>query len=98
MVKYPDVLSVQTLPEELKQIAINRLEMTKLAVPTYRLVKEKPILLNLTLQQIDGVINFIRSRDESHLWSDTVEFNRRLDASRSSRTFTEVTPDFKHYV
>lgn len=98
MVKYPDVLSVQTLPEDLKQTAINRLEMTKLAVPTYKLVKEKPILLNLTLQQIDGVINFIRSKDESHLWPDTIEFNRRLDASRSSRTFTEVTPDFKHYV
>ena len=98
MVKYPDVLSIQTLPVELKELAIARLESVKLEVPDFKYVKRHRILLNLTLQQIDGVINFLRSKDESHLWPDTIEFNRRLDNSRDSRKFIEVTPEFKDYV
>jgi hypothetical protein len=98
MVKYPNVLSVQTMPNELKELAISRLEAVKVKVPNFKYVKQHSILLNLTLQQIDGVINFIRSKDESHLWPDTIEFNRRLDNSRDSRKFVEVTPEFQLYV
>ena len=97
MVKYPNVLSVQTLPFDLKDLAIKRLEMTKLKVPNFRYVKENPILLDLTLGQIQGIINFIKAKDESHLWPDTVEFNRRLDVTRN-QSFTDVTPEFKQYV
>lgn len=97
MVNYPKVLCPQALPDNLKTIAIQRLESSKLAVPNYRYVKENPILLDITLGQIQGVINFIRANDQSHLWQDTLEFNRKLDKSRSQADFTDITPEFKPY-
>jgi MoaA/NifB/PqqE/SkfB family radical SAM enzyme len=97
MVKYPNVLSVQVLPLDLKELAIKRLEVAKLRVPTYKYVNEHPILLDLTLGQIQGVINFLRASDESHLWEGCIEFNHRLDKTRN-QTFEHVTPEFKEYV
>jgi hypothetical protein len=98
MVKYPNVLSIQVLPQELKDLAIRKLEIVRLRVPTYKYVIEHPILLNLTLKQIEGIINFIKSNDTSHLWNDCIEFNHRLDKSRKQLSFEEITPEFKPYV
>lgn len=98
MVKYPDVLSIQVLPEPLKEQATISLNLIKPRLSEFRLIKERPMLLELTLKQIDGIINFMWAKDENHLWNGTVEFNRRLDASRNSRTFIEVTPEFREYV
>jgi hypothetical protein len=67
-------------------------------IKDYKLVKENPMLLDLTLKQIDGIINFMWAKDQIHLWKDCVEFNQRLDRSRNQMTFTQVTPDFKDYV
>jgi MoaA/NifB/PqqE/SkfB family radical SAM enzyme len=96
MVQHPNVLSVQVLPEELKALAIERLEAAKLKVPNYKYVKENPILLGLTLTQIDGVINYLSAKDQHSKWQDCLEFNRRLDATRN-QSFFEVTPEFKQY-
>jgi len=99
MVKYPNVLSIQTLPPELKELAIERLKNVKARVSEFKYVKENPILLNITLKQIVGIINFINANDTSHLWSDCVEFNHRLDKSRNHLlSFEEITPEFKPYV
>ena len=97
MVNYPQVLCPQVLPKDLKIEAIQRLESAKLNVPNYKYVKEHPILLDLTLGQIQGVINFIKSKDQSNLWTDCIEFNRRLDVSRSQKSFIEVNPEFMQY-
>ncbi len=97
MVKYPDVLSVQVLPPYLKGLAIQRLDFVKERVHTFKLVKEHPMLLELTIGQINGVINFLRSSDHSDRWQDCIEFNRRLDASRN-QDFVRVTPEFKPFV
>jgi MoaA/NifB/PqqE/SkfB family radical SAM enzyme len=96
MVQYPNVLSAQCLPTELKSLAIARLLAVRLQVPTFKYVVENPILLNLTYNQIDGIINFINAKDETSKWSETVEFNRRLDKTRG-QSFTDVTPEFKNY-
>jgi len=98
MVRYPTVLSAQVLPVDLKDLAINRLQEVKLRVPDFKYVKENPILEEITMIQIDGVINFLRSSDQSHLWQDCIEYNRRLDKSRNSLKFEEVTPEFKMFV
>jgi MoaA/NifB/PqqE/SkfB family radical SAM enzyme len=98
MVKYPNVLSVQTLPIDLKNTVYNRLRLVQRELPEYKLVKEHPKLLGITDEQINGIINFMFAKDEHHLWADTVEFNRRLDNSRNSRKFVEVTPEFKNYI
>lgn len=97
IVKYPKVLSVQTLPPYLKALAIHRLEFVKERVPNFKYVKENPILLNITLGQITGIINFLRADDQSRLWKDCIEFNHRLDKTRS-QCFEEVNPEFKRYV
>lgn len=97
MVNYPNVLSAQVLPAPLKALAIMRLEAVKERVPSFKYVKENPILLGITLKQIDGVINYINATDQNDKWLDCLEFNRRLDQTRS-QSFTDVTPEFKDYV
>lgn len=97
IVKYPDVLSVQVLPNELKALAITKLKAVRELVPEFKYVKENPILLGITLQQIDGIINFILSKNTTHLWNDCIEFNLRLDATRD-QNFVDITPEFKPYV
>jgi len=96
MVQYPNVLSVQVLPQPLKALAIMRLEEVKKRVPEFKYVKANPILLNLTLEQINGIINFINANDQNDKWEDCIEFNRRLDVTRN-QSFTDVTPEFKDY-
>lgn len=96
MVNYPTVLSIQTLPNELKPVAIEKLKNVRKLIPTFKLVKEHPILEEITYKQIDGVINYLLAKNLTHLWSDTVEFNRRLDITRN-QSFTDVTPEFKLY-
>jgi MoaA/NifB/PqqE/SkfB family radical SAM enzyme len=96
MVNYPNVLSIQVLPNELKAIAITKLRNVQKRVPEFKYVKENPILLGITLQQIDGIVNFILAKNTTHLWDDCVEFNQRLDVTRN-QSFTEVTPEFKNY-
>jgi len=97
IVKYPNVLSVQVLPPHLKILSVQRLNAVKDHVPRFKHVKENPILLDLTLKQIDGIINYITATDQSDKWEDCVEFNRRLDKTRN-QSFTDVTPEFKNYV
>jgi MoaA/NifB/PqqE/SkfB family radical SAM enzyme len=97
MVQYPNVLSAQCLPLDLRDLAIKRLQSVRLQVHTFKYVIENPILLNLTYNQIDGIINFLNAKDESNKWPDTIEFNRRLDQTRE-QSFTDVTPEFKQFV
>lgn len=97
MVKFPDVLSIQVLPDELKCLAIQRLEFIRDRIETFKYVKENPILLDITRGQINGIINFIRASDHSDSWNDCVEYNRRLDRTRS-QSFVSATPEFAKYV
>ena len=97
IVQYPNVLSVQVLPNQLKSLAIQRLTDIKKRIPEFKHVKANPILLEITNKQIDGIVNFITSKNTTHLWSECIEFNNKLDVTRS-QNFTEVTPEFKSYV
>jgi MoaA/NifB/PqqE/SkfB family radical SAM enzyme len=97
IVNYPNVLSPQVLPPYLKALAIQRLDFVKERVPHFKYVKENPILKDITLGQINGIINFLRARDQTHLWSECIEFNRRLDKTRN-QSFDTVNPEFKSYV
>ena len=97
MVNYPNVLCPQVLPAELKLLAIARLESVSLRVKDFKMVKENPALLELTLGQIQGIINFLNAKDQSEKWQDCIEFNRRLDVTRSQR-FVDANPEFIPYV
>jgi sulfatase maturation enzyme AslB (radical SAM superfamily) len=97
MVKYPDVLSIQTLPGPLKDLAYDRLQLIKSKISQYKMIKEQPMLLDITIGQIEGVQNFLRANDQSHLWEDCIEFNHRLDKTRN-QCFENITPEFKKYV
>lgn len=96
MVKYPNVLSIQTLPEPLRELAYTRLEEVKIKMREFKSLKNNPKLMQITEGQIQGIQNYL-SYDLSHLWPDCIEFNRRLDATRN-QSFTDVTPEFKPYV
>ena len=97
MVKYPNVLSVQVMPEPLKKIAAERLQDVRDKVPGFKLVMQHPMLKELTINQINGMIRFLYSDHKPELWADCIEFNRRLDATRKQNLF-EVVPEFKDYV
>ena len=97
MVNYPNVLSIQVLPDNLKHLAVQRLEFVRDRVPEFKYVKENPILKDLTINQINGIINYIRANDRQELWKDCIEFNQRLDTTRE-QSFIGVTPEFSKYV
>jgi sulfatase maturation enzyme AslB (radical SAM superfamily) len=97
-VSYPNVLSAQVLPTPLKDLAISRLENVQTKINDFKLVKQYPILEKITTQQITDNINYLRAKDQSHLWKNCVEFNHRLDKSRNQPLFEEVTKEFKPYV
>lgn len=96
-VSYPNCLSAQVLPQELKELAIQRLETVSQKVFTFPNVEKYSILEKITQQQIKDNINYLRSKDQSHLWSDFLEFNRGLDATRK-QSLLDAVPEFKPYV
>jgi len=96
-VSYPNCLSAQVLPQELKDEAIKRLEAVDRALWAFDIVQKYPILENITKQQIRDNINYLKARDQSHLWKEFLEFNQRLDLSRG-QSLLDVVPEFKPYV
>ena len=97
-VSYPNCLSAQVLPLELKELAIERLKSVSLKIKDFSYVKQNPIVEAITQQQIQDNINFLRAKDQNHLWQDFLEFNRRLDLSRKSSSISDIFPEFKPYV
>lgn len=98
MVKYPECLSIQALPIDIKREVTKKLEYSRTLIKDYDIVKQYPILDKITNTQLNGIINFMNSKNRyDELWTDTVEFNMRLDRSRN-QNFLEVNPEFKPYV
>jgi sulfatase maturation enzyme AslB (radical SAM superfamily) len=96
-VSYPNCLSAQVLPQELKDLAISRLEAMALRVPTFDNVKKHPILEKITQQQISDNINYLRATDQHNRWKDFLDFNFALDATRN-QSLLDVVPEFKDYL
>ena len=96
-VEHPKHLSAQVLPPALKILAVQRLESMRERIFDFKLIKKHKILEKITMDQIDFTINYINGTDQSNLWLDCVEFNRRLDVTRD-QSFFDVTPEFKEYV
>ena len=96
-VSYPNVLSAQVLPGELKEVAIRRLMNVKDKVSEFKLVQNYPLLEKITKRQIDDNINYLMAKDQHNLWNDFVEFNMNLDKTRS-QSLLDTVPEFKPYV
>jgi len=96
-VSYPNCLSAQVLPNDLKSLAITRLLEVKSHVDDWSAVKKNQLLGKVTHQQIQDNINYLQARDMYHLWPEFVEFNKRLDATRG-QSLLDVVPEFKPYV
>lgn len=96
LVNYPSQLNIQVLPSKLKKLAEERLLASIEKLSSYKLVKEIPELKDITVGQIQDVINYL-AIPRVDLWRDCVEFNRRLDKTRN-QSFVENTPEFEPYV
>lgn len=96
MVNYPNLLSAQVLPQPLKELAIQKLEQSKIKLLGYKHTQDDQWLRHLTEGQIQGIINYLKAKDQSEKWQDCIEFNRRLDKTRQ-QNFFDVTPEFKNY-
>jgi sulfatase maturation enzyme AslB (radical SAM superfamily) len=97
-VSYPNCLSAQVLPTELKALAITKLLTVRSQIDDWDAIKKNPLLGKVTHQQIKDNINYLQAKDQNNLWSDFVKFNRQLDASRSQGPLEMVVPEFKPYV
>ena len=95
-VSYPNCLSAQVLPQELKELAIQRLEAVKLKVDTWDSVQKNVLLGKVTHQQIQDNINYLRATDQSNLWQDFLDFNYALDATRN-QSLLDTVSEFKKY-
>jgi len=96
-VSYPNCLSAQVLPQQLKDDAIQRLSQVAGKIANFNTVKKYPILEKILHQQINDNINYLQAKDQNHLWPEFLEFNRRLDRSRG-QSLLDVVPEFKPYV
>lgn len=96
-VSYPNCLSAQVLPQELKDLAISRLESIKLQVDSWDAVKKNPLIGLVTHQQIKDNINYLRSKDQHHLWNEFLQFNKALDDTRN-QSLLKTIPDFSAFI
>ena len=96
-VSYPNCLSAQVLPNDLKALAITKLLAVKSQVDEWEAVKKNTLLGKVTHQQIQDNINYLQAKDMHHLWPEFIEFNKRLDATRG-QSLLDVVPEFKPYV
>jgi hypothetical protein len=96
-VSYPNCLSAQVLPQELKALAITKLLAVKSQVDTWSAVKKNPLLGTVTHQQIQDNINYLQAKDQNNLWQDFLDFNFALDSTRN-QDLLAVIPEFKQYV
>lgn len=97
-VAYPNLLSIQVLPPELKTVAIDRLESVKERLDTFKLVQQHPIIKKVAERQLQDNINYLKAKDQYHRWNDMLEFNRRLDKTRNQGPIESIVPEFKPYV
>ncbi len=97
-VRYPNVLSCQVLPVELKQVVTERLLNVKERVHGFDYIVKNPKYLTPTLNHIDNIISFVHGEDHSHLFQDFLDFNKKLDTSRNQGPIDNIFPDFKPYV
>jgi hypothetical protein len=95
-VSYPNCLSAQVLPNELKATAITRLLAVKSQIDEWDAIKKNSLLSKVTHQQIQDNINYLQSKDQFNLWQDFLDFNFALDATRN-QSLLEVVPEFKPY-
>ena len=96
-VSYPNCLSAQVLPQELKELALQRLTAVEQRLCTFSSIQNNSLLEKITRQQIKDNINYLKAKDQSHLWLEFVEFNRKLDLTRNQNLETAV-PEFKNYL
>ena len=96
-VSYPTVLSAQVLPDPLKNLAIQRLSAIANRLYTFPSIEQNQLLEKITQQQIKDNINYLQARDQSYLWPDFLEFNRKLDSTRN-QSLLEAVPEFRDFV
>jgi hypothetical protein len=96
-VSYPNCLSAQVLPNDLKALAITKLLAVKSQIDNWDAVKNNALLGKVTHQQIQDNINYLQAKDMNNLWPDFVEFNRNLDSTRG-QNLLDVIPEFAPYV
>jgi hypothetical protein len=96
-VSYPNCLSAQVLPVDLKAMAITNLQTVKTQIDNWDLIKKNTLLRKVTHQQIQDNINYLQAKDQSNLWQDFLDFNFALDNTRG-QNLLKVIPKFKPYV
>ena len=97
-VSYPNVLSIQVLPKELKLLAQHRIESF---IDRFDKLKNQTLygidLKEIVIPNLEDTIKFMNATDCSHAFSDFLEFNKKLDITRNSKSIFDINPEFKKY-
>lgn len=98
-VSYPNVLSAQVLPKELKEVAIIRLYNILEKLPTFKNLKSFEYdAENIIRNNILDTINYLNGVDQSSKFNDFLEFNNKLDFIRNQGPIQKIIPEFLNYV
>ena len=97
-VSYPNVLSVQVLPKEIKLIAQERIENF---IDRFSTLKNQELygynLKEIVIPNLRDTITFMNAKDHSHAFKDFLEFNYRLDSRRNGNSILDVNPEFEDH-
>jgi MoaA/NifB/PqqE/SkfB family radical SAM enzyme len=96
-VSYPNCLSAQVLPRELRELAVERLRNVEQRLVSFEAIQKNSLLEKVTRQQIKDNISYLQAKDQHNLWNDFIEFNRKLDVTRN-QSLLDAVPEFKPYV
>lgn len=97
-VSYPNVLSIQVLPKELKLLAQDRVESF---IKRFDKLKNQKLygidLKEIVIPNLKETIKFMNATDYSYAFKDFLDFNKKLDSTRNSKSIFDVNPEFKQY-
>jgi len=97
-VSYPNVLSIQVLPEELKLLVKDRVESF---IKRFDKLKNQKLygidLKEIVIPNLKETVKFMNATDYSYAFKDFLDFNKKLDSTRNSKSIFDVNPEFKQY-
>jgi MoaA/NifB/PqqE/SkfB family radical SAM enzyme len=97
-VSYPNVLSIQVLPKELKLLAQDRVESF---INRFDKLKNQKLygidLKEIVIPNLKETVKFMNAKDCSYAFDDFINFNKKLDSTRNSKSIFDVNPEFKQY-
>jgi hypothetical protein len=94
-VMWPNFLSCQVLPKELKEVITKEINTCMLDIKDMGLTIE---FEKNALKNAADCLNFLNGDDLHHMWPDFLEYSRRLDKALGGKTLIDIRPELKGFI